>query len=149
LALIGLGRGKRAAEKQREREERDQESQQKKDLAAAYDEIKYDVYPSRPDEMENFFLTEISQAEAVVTQGTPQNVFRNSFVMNLFLFIFGLGVRGQLHSLQFVVSLISFPLFLGRFLEIWDGRFFSVLCSSGRNSNPAFSTLYSWFPWTR
>jgi len=28
------------------------------------------VYPTRPDEMENFFLTEISQAEAVVTQGT-------------------------------------------------------------------------------
>lgn len=68
---LTVGRGKRAAEKQREKEERDQESQQKKEIQAAYKEVKNDIYPSRPDEMEQFFLAEISQAETVVTQGIP------------------------------------------------------------------------------
>ena len=139
MGLIGLGRGKRAAEKQREREERDQESQQKKDLAKAYDEIKNDVYPSRPDEMENFFLTEISQAEAVVTQGTAHNVLRTSFALKFFLFIFGLGVRGQFHSLQ-LVSLVPRP--LPRDFG-WPLRFSR---SNGRTHILQFSNLTLRFP---
>jgi len=61
------------------------------------------VYPTRPDEMENFFLTEISQAEAVVTQGTEfpswphrgNSVIRPKSLMllfdGMFFLLFGSG----------------------------------------------------------
>ena len=64
-----LGRGRRQVEKQREREQKSQLEASKKDFRQAWLELKNQQYPTRPDEMEQFFLSQISQAEALVGQG--------------------------------------------------------------------------------
>jgi hypothetical protein len=64
-----LGRGRRQAEKQREQEKKSQLEASKKDYRQAWQELKNQQYPTRPDEMEQFFLSQISQAETLVGQG--------------------------------------------------------------------------------
>lgn len=56
-------------EKKREREQKDQQEATKKDFREAWLEIKDEKYPSRVDEMEQFFLTQISQAETLLAKG--------------------------------------------------------------------------------
>jgi hypothetical protein len=69
LAFLIEGRGRRQLEKKREKEEKDQAEAAKKDYQQAWHEIRDTEYPTRVDEMEQFFLTQVSQAETLVQQG--------------------------------------------------------------------------------
>lgn len=65
------GRGTRQVEKKREREQKHQQEATKKDFREAWLEIKDEKYPTRVEEMEQFFLTQISQAETLLAKGMP------------------------------------------------------------------------------
>ena len=73
-----LGRGRRQAEKQKQREEKSQQEATKKDYRKAWLELKDQTYPTRPDEMEQFFLSQISQAETLIAQGMNAPMMRFS-----------------------------------------------------------------------
>jgi len=64
-----VGRGRRQLEKIKEKEQKDQDEATKRDIQSAWLELKDAKYPTRPDEMEQFFLTQISQAETLMQQG--------------------------------------------------------------------------------
>jgi hypothetical protein len=57
-------------EKKRAREDKSRQEATKKDFQEAWLEIKDQTYPSRPEEAEQFFLTQIGQAESMIAQGT-------------------------------------------------------------------------------
>jgi MAS20 protein import receptor len=67
--LLTEGRGRRQAEKKQAREQKDQQHLLKKDYKGAWLEIKDTKFPTQPDEMEQFFLAEINQAESFSAQG--------------------------------------------------------------------------------
>ena len=71
--LIDKGRGKKELEKRLQKQQKDQQDAAKKGVKEAWLEIKNTNYPARPDEMEQFFLGQISQAEALATQGISFN----------------------------------------------------------------------------
>jgi import receptor subunit TOM20 len=52
------------------REQRQQQDASKQDYRQAWLEIKDTEYPKRPDEMEQFFLAQITQAEQFVSKGS-------------------------------------------------------------------------------
>ena len=60
-----------AAEKKRAREEKSQQEELKKKYKKAWMEIKDFKYPTKPEEMEQFFLNNITEAENLHAQGTP------------------------------------------------------------------------------
>jgi hypothetical protein len=60
-----------AAEKKRAREEKSQQDELKKKYKKAWMEIKDFKYPTKPEEMEQFFLNNITEAENLHAQGTP------------------------------------------------------------------------------
>lgn len=64
------GRGRRQVEKQRAREQRDQVEASKKDYRKIWLEIKEFEFPIRPEDREQFFLSEISKGEQLINQGT-------------------------------------------------------------------------------
>jgi hypothetical protein len=65
-----IGRGRVAAEKKRAREDKLQQEQLSNQYKKAWTEIKDTEYPTRPDEMEQFFLKNITEAEALHAQGS-------------------------------------------------------------------------------
>ena len=64
------GRGRRQVEKQRAREQRDQVEASKKDYQKLWLEIKEFEFPVRPEDREQFFLSEISKGEQLINRGT-------------------------------------------------------------------------------
>lgn len=65
-----IGRGRVAAEKKRAREDKLQQEQLSNQYKTAWMEIKDTQYPARPDEMEQFFLKNITEAETLHAQGS-------------------------------------------------------------------------------
>jgi mitochondrial import receptor subunit TOM20 len=63
-------RERRQIEKKLGREQKQQADASKKDYRQAWLEIKDTEYPKRPDEMEQFFLAQITQAEQLVSKGS-------------------------------------------------------------------------------
>jgi MAS20 protein import receptor len=61
--LTGLGRGARLLEKKRRREEDNARANSRKVYKEAWEELKEETFPTRPEEMEQFFMTQISRGE--------------------------------------------------------------------------------------
>jgi mitochondrial import receptor subunit TOM20 len=80
-----IGRGRREAEKQWLREQRNKQATTKKNYKKAWAEIKDEKYPTIPNEMERFFLNHVNQAETLMAQGLSPHVLIWVVLLNIMI----------------------------------------------------------------